>query len=133
MDTRRWILVEAWLNLGLRVEWAPGYRDPPGGTWQRDDEENREFYYEGHRTWLVRRRDATYRPYGDSTVPTLGTETLRHELAHYLSATKEQREMVNFGAGEAEEERAVATEEVLDAMLQAAGRVADLALLGGRR
>lgn len=57
IDARRWILVEAWLALGLRVEWMPSWEasSMPLDEWQ-DDGEGHRFVYAGNRTWLVEDR-----------------------------------------------------------------------------
>lgn len=98
IDARRWILVEAWLSLGLRIEWCPSYdveryRD----AWQTDDDGGARFVYAGLGTWRV--LDPTGRTYGPSPIaaPQLSTDALKHELAHYLAATEAERLALNFG------------------------------------
>lgn len=136
IDARRWILVEAWLALGLRVEWMPSWEasSMPLDEWQ-DDGEGHRFVYAGNRTWLVEDRGRSPLSRGAYTAPQLGTDSLAHELAHYLAATAEQRGKRNFGiapgaAGSDDEEAAVAVEQVIDAMVAASSRIAELALRG---
>ena len=140
IDPRRWILVEAWLSLGLRVEWMSSWeeRDVPPGEWQQDEEEGRYFVYAGDRLWKVKEERRGITVSGPPTVPTFGTATLTHELAHYLAATPDQRRRRNFGidqgaAGTTDENAAVDTEAVIDAIVGAAARIAGMALQGGRR
>ena len=132
IDPRRWILVETWLALGLRVEWCPRYasEDVASSEWQRDDEDGRSFYYAGKRVWIVRDERRGIAAGGPWTAPTFGTETLSHELAHYLAATPDQRERRNFGADATSENDALETEAVIDAVVGAAARIAGLALKG---
>lgn len=138
VDTRRWILVETWLSLGLRVEWAPSYRKVDRDQWMRDDEMNLEYIYAGDRVWLVHDASAGRRMPGvpHPTAPAFGVETLRHELGHYLVATSEQRTQENFGLkptgfdDQDTESRAMEAERIIDAMLGASARIADLALRG---
>ena len=132
MDTRRWILVEAWLSLGLRVEWCPGYESQSiaKDDWIPDDESNVFYVYAGHRLWLVKPPIQT-RPWNEPvTVPVFGIATLRHELAHFMAATKDEREKRNFGMSlEDRETHVTQAERVIDAMLLASARIADLALV----
>lgn len=149
IDARRWILVETWLSLGLRIEWCPSWeRDAiAAGDWL-DDDDDREarprprFIYAGQGTWWVDPGDR-YR-YGTppNAAPQLSAAVLGHELAHYLSATDEERGLRNFGASPTitsgisgdpanTEDRAVAAEKVIDAILAASARIANMAL-GGR-
>lgn len=136
IDARRWVLVEAWLALGLRIAWAPAYRDASGDE-QLDEELRTRFYYDGHGVWHVVNPQA--RRYGaapEPTAPQLGWEALRHELAHWIAAPAEARAKRNFGLTSTDtdaEERALEVEAGLDAMLVAAGRIADLALAPAAR
>jgi hypothetical protein len=140
IDARRWILAEAWLSLGLRIEWVPSYeRDRiADDQWQRDDDGGQRFVYSGGGRWWV--HDGTNRyGYGRPplTAPSLSTDAMRHELAHWLTSTEDERGVMNFGAEPTgldttrAEERAIAAEPVLDAMLSACARIATMAL-GGR-
>lgn len=142
IDARRWILVEAWLSLGLRIEWCPSYdRDRVASAWLDDDggaESTTRFVYDGHGRWLVD-PPGKLRFAPPNTAPSLTTAALRHELAHYLTATEDERSRLNFGASaeliggdeRGTEDRAVAAEKVIDAMLAASARIANMAL-GGR-
>lgn len=131
IDARRWVLVEAWLALGLRVEWMRGWdaERVESAEWMTDEEEHRKFVYMGDRVWGVyddRRGISVGGPY---TAPTFGTETLRHELAHYLAATAAQRHLRNFGATADDEISALEAEKVIDAVIGAAARIATLAMV----
>ena len=141
MDTRRWILVEAWLALGLRVEWIPSFNVDrvERNEWAEDEETRLWYSYDGHGIWQVRHDGRAGRvpgfPY--NTAPVLGLDALRHELAHYLSATVEEREKRNFGASFQAladpadvEQRALNAEKIIDAMMVACARIADMALSG---
>lgn len=132
IDASRWVLVEAWLALGLRVEWAPSYERLPDSAIQTDDDGSR-FYYDGHGTWKVIEHDRARQL---RTAPTLTAETMAHELAHYLVATEPAREARNFGLGmelrSDEEYHALAAEKVISAVIAACSRIAELALKGGR-
>lgn len=139
IDARRWVLVETWLSLGLRIEWCPAYdRDRiPQTAWQTDDDTGGLFIYAGFGVWQADRsaRSSFARP--PLTAPQLSTDVLRHELAHWLTATEDERRKRNFGAGDDgvdlrdTEARAIAAEPVIDALLSASARIANLAL-GGR-
>lgn len=130
IDARRWVLVEAWLALGLRIEWGGSWRDAGArDAWMPDDETRLYYLYSGHGVWTVRDDEVARRiGYPKNAVPVLSTETLRHELAHYLAATPEQRERVNFAAGADEERATLEAEKVIDAMLAGADRIAAQAL-----
>lgn len=134
IDPRRWILVETWLALGLRVEWMPRWEaeSVPSSAWQSDDEEGRAFVYDGNRVWKVRDERRGAAPGGPWTAPTFGTATLAHELAHYLAATPSQRHMRNFNADPGSELDALDAEAVIDAVVGAAARIAGIALQGRR-
>ena len=135
IDATRWVLVEAWLSLGLRVEWSHTWRsDPPRDQLQEDDE-GRQFWYEGHGRWLVVPRDRSRYTADRTTSPTLATETMAHELAHYLVSSDDDRGKVNFGLSQADpgpEERAVDAEKVVRALADACSRIATLSLRGER-
>jgi hypothetical protein len=128
IDAKRWVLAEAWLSLGLRVCW--GYDGMfPRDQWQ-DDEGRGRYGYLGGGEWAV------LRPYDGrtgpiNTAPSLSTETMRHELAHYLSATEEDRGKRNFGLDENgpadNEDAALLAERVVDAILEASSRIIALA------
>lgn len=133
IDAKRWVLAETWLSLGLRVEWAPSYGPEP--KWQSDDETRQRFTYAGRGLWLVQKPDGYRGSFSFQTVPvtpSLGTETLRHELAHYLAATRDERDQPNFGfdaTPERDEEQALLVEQVIDAMLNGANRIATLSVM----
>lgn len=136
IDASRWVIAEAWLSLGLRLIWAGSHRARDAG-WQDDDETKQSYRYAGYETWEVLDRDLGWRVFPKPEVPYLSTQAMRHELAHYLVATPEQRNKQNFELTDSLtdefEERAVAAEKVLSAMLVGASRVASLALGGGPR
>lgn len=138
IDTRRWALVESWLSLGLRIEWMPSYlmdsvsRD----EWQEDPDEKASYVYDGGGVWRVRDDDRASRLYRPRpTAPQIGTAAMTHELAHYLAASEDDRARRNFGIApkdDGPERRALEVEQVLDAMMAACGRIAELALTGRR-
>lgn len=140
IDIRRWVLVEAWLALGLRVEWLPSYLESQelDKHWQQDDDSGARYVYDGDRTWRVRDESWRSRRPGFKTpkVPELGTDALAHELAHFLSASPEQREQRNFGLADdtdgSREAAALETEAVIDAIVAAATRIAESAMAGRR-
>ena len=136
IDPTRWIVVEAWLSLGLRVEWAGTYDHVVAELWTPDEGGSR-YVYAGHLmdkrgVWLVQPSRHT-----GSTVPQLSTEAMKHELAHWLTSSPEQRKMANFGltgrsgTDDTPEDRAGNAERVIDAMIAASARIVSLAL-GGR-
>jgi hypothetical protein len=133
IDARRWALVEAWLSLGLRIEWCPSYEEQRfRAHWQSSQYSDEKFLYAGAGAWKVLDRQSGRRMYGPRpTAPQLATEDLAHELAHYLAATKEQRGEINFGMADGDddaEERAMVAEQVIDAVLTACNRIAGLAM-----
>jgi len=131
IDPTRWIVVEAWLSLGLRVEWARSPDHVAVNLWM-PDEDGSAYTYDGAGTWLVR-------PNGRARTapPQLSTETMKHELSHWLTASPEQRSMANFGltgrneTDDPSEASASNAERVIEAMIAASARIASLAL-GGR-
>lgn len=134
IDARRWALVEAWLALGLRVSWLPSYEANRFSReqWVQDEGARREgqpqyYIYVGMREWHVRddRPERTRYRFPNPSAPSLSTEALTHELAHYLVATEEQRLEVNFGAGETEERETQKAEAVINAMLNGVTRIVD--------
>lgn len=135
IDARRWVLVEAWLALGLRVEWCPSYQvDSLRDHWQEGEDTPEPFVYAGDRVWLVKssRRGPLLGSLGEA--PQLGTLDMRHELAHYMAASEEQRAAVNFGMTRDsydDEERAGQAEQIIDAMVAASARIASMALERG--
>lgn len=146
IDARRWILVEAWLSLGLRIEWCSSWEHGriEKDAWLEDDGDSRRkptrFVYTGNRLWQVERERDVYGRPPNMEPPQLSTDALRHELAHYLTASEDERACVNFGASPAigpgndpkdTEDRALAAEKVIEAMLAASARIANMAL-GGR-
>lgn len=138
IDTRRWVLVEAFLSLGLRFEWAGAYDETrvPREQWIEDDESVR-YFYDGLGVWKVQRPakgTGSYFPL--SVAPSLSADSLRHELAHWIVSTESDRGALNFGmtlVSSDAEERAVLAERVIDAMLTACGRITAQALTGGPR
>lgn len=132
LEVERWILVEAWLSLGLRVEQCPSWKV---SSYSREDWQG-NLLYVGNKLWYTKEVDK----WGNAqnipgTVPFLSTDDLRHELAHYLSATPEQREKINFGMDNVpsseQEDAAIAAEVIITAIATAASRIAVQAL-GGR-
>ena len=137
IDPARWIIVEAWLSLGLRLEWCPSWEADrvPKEAWQNVD--GADFVYHGGGVWWV--RDPGRRRIGQPayTVPQLSTGALKHELAHWLTAGADERGAQNFGVTETNgaeiEDRVALSESVIDAMLVACARIASMALGGGER
>lgn len=128
IDITRWVLSEAWIANGLRIRFARSYEKPPAETFGEDA----RFWYAGHGEWIVLPSEQGYRPYGQSDAPVMSVVDMRHELAHFLIATADQRALVNFGGGDLLEERAVAAESVLSSIINAAARIADMALTSRR-
>lgn len=132
IDAGRWVLAEAWLSLGLRLRWAPAYGDVDRDDWQEDSELRTRYIYDGAGVWLVREDTGrTSLGYTRPTSPQMGTDSMRHELSHYLSASAEDRAKRNFGLAmddAAAEERALQAEEVIDAMLAACARITTMAI-----
>lgn len=135
LDLRRWILVETWLALGLTMAWAT-YYDRDRHEWLESQSGRYKFRYVGRKRWEILEPDP-YRKPGASRadVPCLDTEDLRHELAHYLAATTEDREKANFGivksGNDDREDRALEAEQVIDAVLTGARRLAESGLRNG--
>lgn len=124
----RWILVEIWLALGLRMRFARKWGEQPP---KQLAGENNNLWYAGHGEWVVLPgRQEVGGVLGEFRAPEMSTDDMRHELAHWLSATPAERETVNFGEGDPLEERAVAAEKVIDAIVGAAARVV---VLGAQR
>lgn len=133
IDATRWILTEAWLSLGLRVEWLPSYETHRKRDWQQN-ESRMDIHYEGGGLWYVLPEERVSTGYPRHDVPVLATETLKHELAHYLVASADERKRENFGMTEdsdAQEQAAIMAERVINAMIASTSRIANLAL-GGR-
>ena len=136
MDPSRWIMVEAWFSLGLRIEWIASWELQPLNAHLQMDTDNRRFIYKGNKTWAV--APPGYGSYqgADDSVPQLSTLTMVHEMAHYLVATEEQRRHVNFGMKANHEEtiemeaRAAMAEKAIDAMLKATANIATMAMGG---
>ena len=130
IDCARWVLAEAWISNGLRVIW--GLHDARFGTGEWLGETGRLYRYRGFGEWEVQRpHNYLTRPLGEETSPQLSTEDMRHELAHWLLATEDQRNEVNFGLTSDDndaEQRALAAERVLSAVIAAASRVVALSL-----
>lgn len=140
IDARRWVIVEAWVSLGLRVEWISSWEIAgiPRNAWQTDNDGHARYLYDGFGVWKVERREGRR---GDidarTTVPELSLDLMTHELAHYLVASEEERGQRNFGIpAEAQtsdqEDRAQSAEKVIHALMLACGRIAGLALHGSR-
>ena len=139
IDTRRWVLAEAWLSLGLRVEWVGTWEASriERADWQDDPDSRARYLYDGLGVWKVERGDRR-RAETETTVPDLSLATMKHELAHYLVSTEEERGKRNFGIPSAatssdNEDRALAAEKVIDALTSACGRIAASALLSPAR
>ncbi len=135
IDARRWILVEAWLALGLRLEWMSSWEAEgvPRDEWMEDDEEGCRYLYDGDRTWKVLDEQKRWAEAARPTAPRLGVAALRHELAHYLTASADQRCKRNFGLTKedtGEENVTLLAEQAIDAILSGAAHVAELALRG---
>lgn len=130
IDTSRWLLVETWLALGLRIEWCPSYRrlEGTGEQWMDCDETNQKYFYERDGTWRVMSHDDSFRRFTKPECPQLGTLTMRHELAHYLVATALERQEFNFKADDEAERRTMEVEKVIEAMLAGANRITAAAL-----
>lgn len=135
IDTTRWVLVEAWLALGLRVDWCGIYdaEGVPKDAWMRDDETGYDYFYGGQGMWRVRRdrSNRTAPGFPAFSAPCLSVATLRHELAHYMVASEDDRWKVNFGitADDPEpEQQTLLAERVIDALCTGSGRIAALAL-----
>ena len=128
IDTSRWLLVEVWLSLGLRIEWEKPW-DSKAVEWITCDETRQSFRYTGRGTWTVLDTGDHYRKFVKPERPYLGADTMRHELAHYLTATPAQRMEPNFGATNDDETRSIETERVIEAMLNGANRIAAMALV----
>lgn len=135
IDASRWLVLEAWMALGLHVRWALTFEtnNSDSNSWLSDDETGLRYRYEGHREWSVIRPTDRYRAVGYpvNDVPTLGYETMRHELAHYMVAGEERREKRNFGLlmsqappEDDEQERiTLLAEQVIDALTRGATRI----------
>lgn len=137
IDARRWVIVETWLALGLRLEWTTSWDRIERDEFMRCDETDQHYFYEGRGVWKVLERPENARVFRSLPAvrcPALGAETLSHELAHYMVATPEQREKMNFGLSVkttldgGEEERAVLAEQVIDTMLIGVQRIWDTAM-----
>lgn len=133
IDASRWLLVEAWLALGLRLEWCPSYRAREQTGWQECDETGQSYFYRGDGLWEVLIQERGVRVFSKPECPHLGVETMRHELAHYLAASAADRKEVNFRSDDDAERRTLEAEKVIDAMLVGANRIAAMALAPGRR
>ena len=138
IDARRWVLAETWLSLGLRLEWMGDWEAErvPSQDWQNDPDERVDFVYDGRGVWRVRGQGPRSLFGARPLAPQLSVDTMRHELAHYLAATDEDRGKRNFGLGPDDvetEERVIKAEQIVDALMTACGRIAGLALAGGRR
>ncbi len=121
----RWILVEAWLLIGLRIRWAKSYEQRPAKLFG----ERANTWYAGNGEWVVIPDRVVAGYLGEFEAPEMSTDDMRHELAHWLSATPEERASVNFNALTDEpEERAITVERAIDAMCSAAARIASLAI-----
>lgn len=141
IDARRWVIVEAWLALGLRIEWAPSY-ERTNRNWLQSNDEKYQYRYTGGGTWQVLDDEHWRRPGAPKpTCPQMSVSDMQHELAHYLISSPEQREMVNFGfpidTGRTAEERiasndredlALEAEKVIDAVLVGANRLVESVL-----
>jgi hypothetical protein len=124
IDTRRWVIVEMWLSLGLRMQpvksWDRNRLDLP---WQQSNDDGPRFYYKGDELWIVDDRDGERQ---------MATEDMEHELAHWMEATELQRRLENFGLREKvddeREDKAVNIQRIISAAVDASSRIAQLAL-----
>jgi len=132
MDYLRWILCEAWIANGLRVNWGPSY-ESQHEDWIRSND-GYSFRYRGFGEWQVLDEERGIRLFGEKPVaPSLSTNDMLHELAHWMIATEDQRHETNFGMGSGEgkttpeqdenERRVVAAEKVIEAVSKAASRI----------
>lgn len=140
IDPTRWIVVETWLRLGLRIRWAKGYeeREVPTEVWQTDiDNTGTRFLYLGEDygetgIWVVKQPNPHAFREPDSA-PELSTATMLHELAHYLQASKHARTLRNFGltntpAADEVEDHAMEVERGMRAVIETSARIASMAL-----
>ncbi len=129
IDCERWVLAEAWLSNGLRLCWAySGQRTDD--TWQDDSDSQQSYRYRGYGEWEVI-PPRGYMPLGRDGAPSLSTGTMRHELAHWITSTEEQRGLQNFGLTKTDNEReadALTAERILESITKAAARIASMAL-----
>lgn len=135
IDTQRWVLSEAWVASGLRMRLARNYEANDARTKDLLQGDARSYWYAGFGEWVVLDPDRGYQPFGSGNAPTMSTEDMRHELAHWITATDEQRNLVNFGMtkdSEDMERAAVAAEAVIASIAGAAGRIVGMAL-GAKR
>lgn len=89
IDTSRWVISEVWLAMGLRILPAEKWDTPPGDQLQVCDETRNRFWYDGRGVWRVAA--------ADREPALLGASTMTHELAHWLAASQEARDEINFG------------------------------------
>jgi elongation factor P hydroxylase len=77
-------------------------------------------------------RTTGYQRFGQVTAPSMATDDMRHEMAHWLTADEDQRRRMNFGTPSTSaddiEERAASAERVLSAVVAAAARIVDMAI-----
>jgi hypothetical protein len=141
IDPARWVLAEAWLGLGLRLKAMPSWtlREIERPQLMRDEELGTDYIYDGDGVWLVNLPTTTIAGYTNPYAPQMGGDAMKHELAHYLIATEDQRRQRNFGlradSDRDDEERALQVERVIDAMINGCGRIVHTALgaAGSRR
>lgn len=137
IDATAWIVAEAWIANGLRLRWGPRVdRFSSEDGWINDG--NTTYRYAGFGEWEVRGGEYTNAGYPNPEAPSLRPDLMLHELAHWLSATDEQRGKRNFGltgaaiADSEQEERTLLAERVLQSVVRSAGRIASLALSAPR-
>lgn len=132
MNADRWVILEAWVRMGLRFRTIPhNALNIRKEEWQ-EDENRLQYVYEGDGVWLLRE---PYRsPHDHSRVSLeMHTESMLHEMAHYITASEENRYQLNFGLPPQEyderEDRAQLAEDSIRAILGAASHIAGLALV----
>jgi len=125
--TERAILTDIWVSLGLSVQWCPRYA-VNGARWVTEG--RTRFFYAGHNKWFVEPPQLDDRA-DYAALPTLATRIMRHELAHWLAASPEQRARINFDMRDNTsdaEKRAVEIESVIAILLMR--RHEDLSAVG---
>ncbi len=129
MEIDRWVLAEAWIANGLSLRWGSSHYG-----FERSEIQNEngvQYYYEGYGVWVVIDPTPGYKPLGNTEAPFLPTADMKHELAHWLIATEDERSKQNFGLTKDSndlEERTIAAEAVITSIINAAARITNLAL-----
>ncbi len=81
--------------------------------------------------WVVIDTTPGYKILGNTEAPFLPTPDMKHELAHWLVATEDERNKNNFGIGVGDDDmemRTIAAEAVITSIINAAARITNLAL-----